>query len=114
MCLHTAQRLVCNVVNEEIANDFVRDWREEMYSKSQIVRDLHENAFRSFLKCPNHAHAFCECPQVRKTHFDFFAVDDLLRCPGNGNAGTRRRHHDYIAIRAALQITNVAIMWQNL
>ena len=25
MRLHTAQRLICNVVNEEIADDFVRD-----------------------------------------------------------------------------------------
>jgi hypothetical protein len=51
---------------------------------------------------------------MMKADFKAVPVDDLLGGPRNRDAGTRRRHHDHIAIRAALQITNVPIVWQNL
>jgi hypothetical protein len=100
-------------MNEEIADDFIRDWRQETYSKLKVMRDLHQHAFPSFLKCPDHAHPFRECLQMMKADFKAVPVDDLLGGPGNRDAGTRRRHYHYIAIRAAFQITNVAVMWQN-
>src|SRR5262249_27207551 len=53
---------------------------------------------------------FCPCLQMKETNFEPFAVDYLLRDPGYGNTGTPRSHHHDVAIRSALQKTNVAVM----
>ena len=46
-------------------------------------------------------------------NFELVAVDDLLRGPGDWDAGTRGRHNHQVAIVPALQKSDVAIMWQN-
>ena len=46
-------------------------------------------------------------------NFEFTAISDLLRGPGNRNAIAARRHHHGVSIRAALEKTDVAIMRQN-
>jgi hypothetical protein len=47
-------------------------------------------------------------------NFTPVSINDLLRCPGDRNAGTPGRHHHHVAISTALEITNVAIVRQNL
>jgi hypothetical protein len=39
---------------------------------------------------------------MMKVNFKAISIDDLLET-GNRNTGTRGRHHDHIAIRAALR-----------
>ncbi len=46
-------------------------------------------------------------------NFELVAVDDLLRGPGNWDAGTRGCHDHQIAIVPALQKSDVAVMRQN-
>src|SRR5688572_30575370 len=43
-------------------------------------------------------------------NFELFPIDDLLRGPRDGNARADRGHDDKVAIRAALQVTDVAIV----
>ena len=47
---------------------------------------------------------------MMEMNFELVAVDDLLRGPGDRNAGTRGRHHHEVAIVSALQKSDVAIM----
>src|SRR5437764_13578040 len=51
---------------------------------------------------------------MKESDFVPIAVDDLLRCPRNRNAGTDGRHYDEIALGPACEITDVAIVRQNL
>src|SRR5882757_525285 len=50
---------------------------------------------------------------MMEMNFELVAVDDLLRGPGDWDAGTPRGHHHDVAIRSALQKLNVAIMREN-
>ena len=50
---------------------------------------------------------------MMKMNFELVAIDDLLRGPGDWNAGTRGCHDHEVAIVAALQKSDVAIMRQN-
>jgi len=56
---HTAQSFVGNIPNEKVANDFLGDWRQNLHTKIQVVRDCHEHAIRSFIEGPDHVHPFC-------------------------------------------------------
>src|SRR6266516_4995870 len=76
--------------------------------------NLDQDSSRRVLECPDDAHSFCECFQMMKTNFKTASIDDLFRGPGNGNAGARRRHNHDVAIWTALEITNIAIVRQNL
>ena len=48
-----------------------------------------------------------------KADFELFPVDQLLRGPGNRNAGAGCGHHDNVALGAPLEITDVSVMRQN-
>ena len=50
---------------------------------------------------------------MMEMNFELVAVDDLLRGPGDWDAGTRGRHNHQVAIVPALQKSDVAIMRQN-
>ena len=50
---------------------------------------------------------------MMEMNFELVAVDDLLRGPGNWDAGTRGCHNHQIAIVPALQKSDVAVMRQN-
>src|SRR5688572_2811268 len=43
-------------------------------------------------------------------NFELFPIDDLLRGPRDGNARANGGHDHEVAIRAALQVTDVAIV----
>src|SRR6266404_7226799 len=51
---------------------------------------------------------------MMKVNFKAIGIDDLLGDPGNRNTGTGCRHLDNIPVWASLQITNVAIVRQDL
>src|SRR5205807_811840 len=51
---------------------------------------------------------------MQESDFVSIAVDDLLRCPRNRNAGTDGGHHDEIAPGPAREVADVAIVRQNL
>src|SRR4029434_2731279 len=97
-------------MNEKVADNLVRDGRENLHAKRQVVFDFDEHAGWYFLKCPHYAHSLRECFQVMKADFNAVAINDLFRSPGNRNAGARRRHHDDISNRATLEVTDIAIV----
>src|SRR5437867_10430209 len=47
---------------------------------------------------------------MKKSDFEPFAVDCLLRGPGNRNTGTPRGHHNDVAVASTFEKTNVAVM----
>ena len=106
------QGLVGDVVDEKIAYDWIHDWRKRGKPKPQIVGDRYEHTTRGFGKRPNDAHSFCPGFQMVKINFELVAVDDLLRGPGDWDAGTCSRHNHQIAIMPALQKSDIAVMRQ--
>src|SRR4051794_36116437 len=50
---------------------------------------------------------------MMEMNFELVAVDDLLRGPGDWDAGTRGGHNHQVAIGASLQKADVAIMREN-
>src|SRR5438874_5157062 len=51
---------------------------------------------------------------MKESDFVPVAVDDLLRCPRNRNAGTDGGHHDEIALGPAREVADVTVVGQNL
>src|SRR2546429_5851180 len=102
------------MADKKIADDRLHQWRQSVNTKVQVVRDFDENAGGRLLKSPDHEHAFGKSLQVTKPHLDFFAINDLLRCPGNWDAGSSGGHDYNVTISSALEIPDITIMWQNL
>ena len=100
-------------MDESLTHNRLGDRSEQTDAKPQDVEDLDQRAGGRFLKAPDDIHPFGPLFQVMKTNLAPLAVDDLLGCPGDRQAETPRRHHDKIAIRAALEITDVTIMRQD-
>src|SRR6476660_7529689 len=100
-------------MDEKIAYDWIHDWRKRWNAKPQIVGNRNENTISAFGKCPNDAHSFCPGFQMMEMNFELVAVDDLLRGPGNWDAGARGCHNHQVAIVPALQKFDVAVMRQN-
>jgi hypothetical protein len=99
-------------MNEKVANNFVGDWGQEIHTKCQIVPNFDQHAAWHIPKCPDNMHSFCERFQMMKADFKTLAIHVLLGSLGNRNAGAGRRHHDNVPVRAAFEITNVAIVRQ--
>src|SRR5215203_386222 len=101
-------------MDEKIAYDWIHDWRKQGKTKPQIVQNRYEHTTCAFGKCPNDAHPFRPGFQMMEMNFELVAVDDLLRGPGDWDAGTSGRHDHQIAVVPALQKFDVAVMRQNL
>ena len=110
---HAVQGLVGDAMDEKIADDRIHNWRKRGKTKPQIVRNRYKHTICAFRKCPNDAHSFCPGFQMMEMDFELVAVDDLLRGPGDWDAGTRGCHNHQIAIVPALQKSDVTVMWQN-
>ena len=100
-------------MNEKVADNFVRDWRQNLHAKYEIVFDLDKHAGWDFLKCPDYAHSLRECFQVMEADFNPVAIDDLFGSPGNGNARARRSHYDNVPAGAVFDVTDIAIVGEN-
>ena len=114
MRFHASKRAIGDMADKKIADDRLHHWRQGSDTKVQAVRDFDENAGGRLLEGPDDEHAFGESLQVMKPHLDFFAVNDLFRCPGNWNPRASGGHDHNITIRSALEILNITIMRQNL
>jgi len=114
MRFHALKGAIGNVADKKIADYGLHHRRQNTDTKLQVVRDFDENAGRRLLKGPDDEHALGKSFQVMEPHFDFFAVNDLFRYPGNWNPGAGRSHDNNIAIAIALKIPNITIVWQNL
>ena len=97
-------------MNEKITDDFVDQRRQNLHPEFQIVRDLYEDAIRRLFECPDDVHSFCKRFQMMKAHFAFLAINDLLGGPRDRNSGARRRHHNDVTIRTALEIVDVTVV----
>lgn len=97
-------------MNEKVADNLVRDGRENLHAKRQVVFDFDEHAGWYFLKCPHYAHSLRERFQVMEADFNPVAIDDLFRSPGNGNAGARRGHYDDVSAGAMFEVTDIAVV----
>ena len=81
MRFHASKRAIGDMADKKIADDRLHHWRQGPDTKVQVVRDFDENAGGRLLEGPDDEHALGESLQVMKPHLDFFAVNDLLRCP---------------------------------
>src|SRR5437016_4137004 len=79
-----------------------------------MMFNLDQDSTRRILKSPSDAHSFRERFQMMKANFKPVTIDDLFRGPGNGNTGACCGHHHNVAVGALFEITNVAIVRQNL
>src|ERR1041385_7817828 len=101
-------------MDEHLANDWLRDRREHWDPKTQVVDNLHYHARRGFSKSPNHIHPFSPGFEMMKTDLASVSIDYLLRGPCYGKAEPGGRHDDEVPVRASFQITNVAVVRQDL
>jgi hypothetical protein len=101
------------VVDEKISDDGFDDRGKLTVPELQLVHDLHQNAGGGLVERPDYAHSFGPGFEVMEMNLDILPVNDLLRGPGNWNAGTGSGHHDEIPILASLEITDVTIVRQN-
>ena len=114
MFLHAGEGAAGDVVDEEAADDGIRERGKGGDAEPEIVNDCNFNAIRSFLERPDDLHAFGEGLEMAKADFAALAVDPLLGDPGNRDAGTDGGHFDDVPLRGFLEIMNVAVMRQNL
>src|SRR4029450_3113559 len=76
--------------------------------------NLYDYSARRISKCPNYAHSFCERFQMMEANFKAVSINDLLGGPRDRNSSPHCRHHNNISVWTAFEITNVAIMRQDL
>src|SRR5437763_14160347 len=114
MHFHRAQRLARDGMDESLADERFSNRREEGNSKAKVMHNLNQDTSRRVLAQPNYMHSFRPRFQMMKMNLHFLAIDDLLRGPRNGNPGADRGHDDAIAVSAALQVTDVTVVRQNL
>src|SRR5262249_3968005 len=101
-------------MDEKIADNRINKRRNDWNPESQIGCNRHAHTTRGFGKRPNNAHSFCPGFQMMEMNFEFVAVDDLFRGPGDWDAGTHGCHDHQVAIAPTLQKSDVAVMRQNL
>ena len=114
VCLHAAEGLAGDVVDEKLTDDWLGDRSERTIPELQFVHDLNQDTGWSFFESPDDIHPFRPGFEMMKAHLDVLPVDHLLGGPGNGDAGADRGHDDEISVVRALQVTDVTIVRKDL
>ena len=76
-------------MDEKIAYDWIQIGASGGRRNRKSCEIAHEHTVCRFGKCPDDAHSFGPGFQMMEMNFELVAVDDLLRGPGDRNAGTR-------------------------
>jgi hypothetical protein len=101
-------------MNKAISDNRLGDGSQEGDSKLKIMHNLHQHARRCFLERPDHMHPFCPSFQMVEMDLHFVPVDDLFGSPRDRNPSPDRGHDHEVALRPALEVSDVAIVRENL